>query len=92
MAAETERVLERHPHVRLPGLPGDVVQVRLLERDRTKKKWQASLIQAPMVQAALFSMELTTGKVRVLMGGKDFGDSTFNRAMNCAPSVPSINR
>jgi len=25
-------------------------------------------------------MELKTGKVRVLVGGKDFGDSTFNRA------------
>ena len=33
-----------------------------------------------MVQGALVSMELKTGKVRVLMGGKDFGDSTYNRA------------
>jgi penicillin-binding protein 1A len=33
------------------------------------------------VQAALFSMELKTGKVRVIMGGKDYGDSTFNRAV-----------
>jgi len=38
------------------------------------------LVPAPMVQAAVVSMELKTGKVRVLMGGKDFGDSTFNRA------------
>jgi penicillin-binding protein 1A len=60
--------------------PGDVVQVRLLSRDRRTKVWTAELIPAPMVQAALASMELKTGKVRVLMGGKDFGDSTFNRA------------
>jgi penicillin-binding protein 1A len=33
-----------------------------------------------MVQAALVSEVLKTGMVRVLMGGKDFGDSTFNRA------------
>ncbi len=43
-------------------------------------KWTGELIAAPMVQAALVSMELKTGQVRVLMGGKDFGDSTFNRA------------
>jgi penicillin-binding protein 1A len=60
--------------------PGDLVQVRLLRRDRRSKVWQAELITAPMVQAALYSEELKTGKVRVLMGGKDFGDSTFNRA------------
>ncbi len=60
--------------------PGDVVQVRLLSRDRHSKIWTAELIPAPMVQGALFSMELKTGKVRVLIGGKDFGDSTFDRA------------
>ena len=60
--------------------PGDVVQVRLLERERQAKMWTAELIAAPMVQAAVVSMELKTGQVRVLMGGKDFGDSTFNRA------------
>ena len=60
--------------------PGDVVQVRLVEKDRRQNKWVAELIAAPMVQGAVVSMELHTGKVRVLMGGKDFGDSTFNRA------------
>ncbi len=58
-----------------------MVQVRLLSRDRRTNKWTASLVPAPMVQAAVVSMELKTGKVRVLMGGKDFGDSTFNRAI-----------
>ena len=60
--------------------PGDVVQVRLLSRDRRSRIWTTELIQAPMVQGAVFSEELKTGKVRVLLGGKDFGDSTFNRA------------
>ncbi len=59
--------------------PGDVVQVRLVERER-QGKWTGELIAAPMVQAALVSMELKTGQVRALMGGKDFGDSSFNRA------------
>jgi penicillin-binding protein 1A len=59
--------------------PGDVVQVRLVERER-QGKWTGELIAAPMVQAALVSMEFKTGQVRALVGGKDFGDSTFNRA------------
>jgi penicillin-binding protein 1A len=60
--------------------PGDVVQVRLVDRER-QGKWTGELIPAPMVQGAVISMELKTGRVRVLMGGKDFGDSTFNRAV-----------
>jgi len=58
-----------------------VVQVRLVEKDRRQGKWTATLVSAPMVQAALLSMELKTGKVRVMLGGKDYGDSTFNRAV-----------
>jgi|GEM_PF-5900809 len=61
--------------------PGDVVQVRLVEKDRRQGKWSATLVSAPMVQAALLSMELDTGKVRVMLGGKNYGDSTFNRAV-----------
>ena len=68
------------PPVRLSALrPGDVVLVRLADQDG-QKRWTASLEPAPMVQSALLSMELKSGKVRVMMGGKDFGDSTFNRA------------
>ncbi len=66
----------------LPALrPGDVVQVRLLQKDRRQGRWTGNLVPAPMVQAALLSMELKTGKVRVMLGGKDYGDSTFNRAV-----------
>jgi penicillin-binding protein 1A len=61
--------------------PGDVVQVRLLKQDRRQGKWFATLEPAPLVQGALVSMELKTGKVRVLIGGKNFADSTFNRAI-----------
>jgi penicillin-binding protein 1A len=60
---------------------GDVVKVRLGEQNRTSKLWTAQLEPAPTVQGALTSMELESGKVRVLMGGKDFHDSTFNRAV-----------
>ena len=59
--------------------PGDVVQVRLVERERQGKS-TGELIARRWCRRALVSMELKTGQVRVLMGGKDFGDSTFNRA------------
>ena len=58
--------------------PGDVVQVRLVGQDR-RLGWLARLEPAPMVQAGIFSMELYSGKVRVMLGGKDYQDSTFNR-------------
>jgi penicillin-binding protein 1A len=60
--------------------PGDVVRVRLGNHDR-HKRWTVTPQIAPMVQSALLSMELESGKVRVMMGGKDFADSTFNRAV-----------
>jgi len=60
--------------------PGDVVRVRLGHHDK-QKRWTATLETAPMVQGALLSMEIGTGKVRAMMGGKDFTDSTFNRAV-----------
>ncbi|MFW6122982.1 MAG: penicillin-binding protein 1A [Thermodesulfobacteriota bacterium] len=59
---------------------GDEVLVRLTDKD-SQGRWTAILEPAPMVQGALLSMELHSGKVRVMTGGKDFGDSTFNRAI-----------
>ena len=60
--------------------PGDEVRVRLIDKNRAKI-WTAQLEPAPTVQGALMSMELESGKVRVLIGGKDFYDSSFNRAV-----------
>ncbi len=60
---------------------GDVIQVRLLKREApTSPHWQVSIDPDPMAQGALVYMENRTGKVRVLMGGKDFRDSVYNRA------------
>ncbi|MFZ2088442.1 MAG: PBP1A family penicillin-binding protein [Desulfobaccales bacterium] len=58
---------------------GDVVKVRLVKEDRPKW-WTATLEPAPMVQGAILSMEIKTGKVRTMVGGKDYSDSTYNRA------------
>lgn len=60
--------------------PGDVIKVRLVSQDR-QKRWTATLEPAPLVQGAILSMELKTGRVRAMMGGKEFADSSFNRAI-----------
>ncbi len=60
---------------------GDVIQVRLLERTTGRYQWQVSLDPDPMAQGALVYLENRTGKVRVLMGGKNYRDSVFNRAV-----------
>ncbi len=77
----SDQTSEDRYRVRLSSFrPGDVLLVRLVNQDR-QKSWTATLEPAPMVQGALFSMEFKTGKVRAMMGGKEFTDSTFNRAV-----------
>ena len=60
---------------------GDVVQVRLLDHISGRYQWQVSLDPDPMAQGALVYLENRTGKVRVIMGGKNYRDSVFNRAI-----------
>jgi penicillin-binding protein 1A len=60
---------------------GDVVQVRLLERTTGRYQWQVSIDPDPVAQGALVYVENRTGKVRVIMGGKNYRDSVFNRAI-----------
>lgn len=60
---------------------GDVIQVRLVGKESGRAHWLVSFDPDPMAQAALVCMENRTGKVRVLLGGKDFSDSPFNRAV-----------
>jgi len=60
---------------------GDVVQVRLQERTGGRYQWQVSIEPDPMAQAALVFLENRTGRVRVIMGGKNYRDSVFNRAV-----------
>lgn len=42
--------------------------------------WELSLEQTPASQAALLCIEAETGRVKVMIGGRDFTDSQFNRA------------
>ncbi len=57
---------------------GDVILVKVLSND--EKKTVVALEQDPLVQGALFSVEVQTGYVLAMEGGYDFAKSEFNRA------------
>jgi len=60
---------------------GDLILVSLKEAGPPPFDWTCSLEQVPEVQGALFAMEAQTGRVRSMVGGRDFGTSQFNRAI-----------
>jgi penicillin-binding protein 1A len=60
---------------------GDVIQVRLKEKAGDDDSWQLALEQTPKAQSALLSIEAETGYVKAMVGGRDFQDSQFNRAI-----------
>ncbi|MBN2032976.1 MAG: PBP1A family penicillin-binding protein [Deltaproteobacteria bacterium] len=57
---------------------GDVVLVRIKEAG---PRWRLSLEQEPLVQGALICLESATGRVKAMVGGRDFRASQFNRAV-----------
>ncbi len=59
---------------------GDVIQVRVKEKGPKEDLWLLELDQTPEVQAALVCIEAGTGLVKVMVGGRDFLQSQFNRA------------
>lgn len=60
---------------------GDVVLVELSAKDEKADVWHVLLDQSPETQAALLCLEVGTGLVKVMVGGRDFSESQFNRAM-----------
>ncbi len=60
---------------------GDVILVRLLEKPADSDRWGLALEQEPEAQSALLCIEVETGLVKVMIGGRDFQQSQFNRAV-----------
>jgi penicillin-binding protein 1A len=60
---------------------GDVIQVRVKQKIFNTDRWWLALEQTPKVQAALLCIESETGYVKVMLGGRDFRESQFNRAI-----------
>jgi penicillin-binding protein 1A len=60
---------------------GDVVLVKVNEKKENKDLWELSLDQVPDTQSALLCIEAETGLVKVMVGGRNFMESQFNRAI-----------
>ncbi len=60
---------------------GDVILVRVKERDEDAQIWNLALEQVPAAEGALLCLEAETGHVKALIGGRDFKQSQFNRAI-----------
>lgn len=64
--------------------PGDVVLCRVRGRipeENSPYQWELSLEQEPEVEGALLAMDIKTGKVKAMVGGRDYSKSQFNRAV-----------
>jgi penicillin-binding protein 1A len=71
--------------IRRPGealKAGDVILVEIKEAGPgPDEPWRLALAQDPAVQGALICMETETGLVKALVGGRDFLETQFNRAL-----------
>ncbi|MFW6147127.1 MAG: penicillin-binding protein 1A [Thermodesulfobacteriota bacterium] len=61
--------------------PGDVILVRIMDKADDAPELILSLEQEPRPQAALLCLEADTGYVKAMVGGVDFTQSQFNRAI-----------
>jgi len=68
----------RHPGKALRV--GDVIEVRIIGKPDGSDRWDLALEQTPNAQSALLCMEAGNGYVKVMVGGRDFRESQFNRA------------
>ncbi|MBI3939632.1 MAG: PBP1A family penicillin-binding protein [Acidobacteria bacterium] len=69
---------------------GDICAVEIQKIDRATMSMQIGLDQIPEVQGALVSIENSTGEIKAMVGGYDFGQSKFNRATQALRQTGSI--
>jgi len=62
--------------------PGDMVQVKVKETAKKDQPPIFTLEQDPQVQGALLCIDPKTGYVKAMVGGRDFSESQFNRAVS----------
>ncbi|UQZ89099.1 penicillin-binding protein [Deltaproteobacteria bacterium Smac51] len=62
------------------GLAIDLSAI-IANQENSLQTYDMILEQRTDVQSALFSMEAETGDVKAMVGGRDFGESQFNRAV-----------
>ncbi|MGW8301965.1 MAG: penicillin-binding protein 1A, partial [Desulfobacterales bacterium] len=69
----------KHPSEALAA--GDVILVKVKEKKEDSDLWQLALEQEPVAQAALLCLEAETGFIKAMVGGRDFRNSQFHRAL-----------
>ena len=69
----------KHPGEALAA--GDVILVKVKEKKEDSDLWQLALEQEPVAQAALLCLEAETGFIKAMVGGRDFRNSQFHRAL-----------
>jgi len=82
------KALNTQPHEKLKNIPkprnklkpGDLVKVLIKDVD-SNGTLVVGLEQDPMVQGAILTIDPYTGEVRTMVGGRDFTESEFNRAV-----------
>ncbi len=60
---------------------GDVIEVALQKKFTGPDRWEVHLEQEPEAQAALLCIEAETGQVKAMIGGRNFRNTQFNRAI-----------
>lgn len=60
---------------------GDLILVKLVKKDGKGGVVELALEQEPVVQGAVLSLDVVTGEVLTMVGGYDFKQSEFNRAI-----------
>jgi len=63
---------------------GDVIRVKAKHLMGESGQWALSLEQIPEVQGALLCIQAETGQVKVMIGGREFRESQFNRAIQAS--------
>lgn len=61
--------------------PDDLLMVRLTGQDPKTGRWLTVTAPPPDLQGGLVLIENKTGRVLAIIGGRDFGQSQFNRAI-----------
>ena len=60
---------------------GDVILVKVKDKNKDSELWSLALEQVPKAQGALLSLEAGTGHVKAMIGGRDARETQFNRAI-----------
>ncbi|MDL2286043.1 PBP1A family penicillin-binding protein [Desulfococcaceae bacterium OttesenSCG-928-F15] len=84
--AETPKRVEKPENV---FQIGDQILIRLVEKKKDGV-WDLRLEQIPRVEGSILCMEIATGKVLAMMGGRDFAHSQFNRATQAQRQAGSV--